>query len=265
MNLASIAKGHFSFLERSIGVLIVDDEPAVAALHFEYLNSYKLYHVACAPSIKEAESMLLSSQRFHVCLLDLGLTDFDCDEYYLIKKYSPEVSFIVVSARNSLEKGFTAGACGALAVINKPVEFFKVDFIDRINDAFFRSLLVPEKLNRSKQIIRDAIETYISIKPVNVRQWAEKVGVEERYFRKVWAECFDYPPRYVTWLHRIYSRAFSFYKTLYCEEFRIKKEKNGLSVRDIKDIEYINRRFRFFYKTYETATERIINRKPLTA
>ena len=257
MNRASLENSCFSFLEHSIGVLIVEDEPAVAELHFEHLNSYKLYHVVCASSIKEAESVLSSSRRFHVCLLDLGLEDFDHDEYYLIRKYSPRMSFIVVSARDSLEKGFQAGTCGALAIINKPVDFYKIDFIDQINAAFFKSLLVPDNQSKCKPVIKDAIDAFLSSKPASVIHWANKVGVEERYLRKVWKECFEYPLKYVPWFHRIFSHAFSNYKSMYCEEFGIEEGKTDITA---NDDEYINKRFKSFYHTHKIAIESILRR-----
>jgi DNA-binding NarL/FixJ family response regulator len=250
----------FPFLERSIEILIVDDEWSVAAAYAGILNLYKLYNVTCASSVKEADLILSSSKRCHVCLLDLGLTDIDNDEYYLIKKFSPRISFIVVSGRDSLQKGFQAGMHGALAAISKPVDFYKLDFIDIINEAFLQSLIIPEDMNNCKPIIKNAIEVLISSKPASIMHWADKVGVEERYLRKVWTDCFEYQPKYVLWLHRIFSHAFSYYKSFYCEKGKLKTETENAGFKD-KGPYYSG--YKRFYNAHKSTIDYILKSRKL--
>jgi DNA-binding NtrC family response regulator len=83
------------FPQRSIKILVVDDEFALVDLHLEHLTSYELYDVTCAYNATTADKILSSSKRFHVCMMDLGLYDMNNDEYFLIKKYSPRISFII--------------------------------------------------------------------------------------------------------------------------------------------------------------------------
>jgi DNA-binding NarL/FixJ family response regulator len=226
----------FSFLERSIRILVVDDEPALVDVYLEHLNDYPLYNATHAFSAKMADSILSKSHGCHVCLLDLGMNDLNNDEYYLIKKYSPKTSFIIVSARDSLEKGFKAGSCGALAAMKKPVDFFKLDIFDRINEAFSRSIVMPEKINRCKPVIRTAVDVLIATRPDSVQQWAESVGVDERYLRKVWEECYGYLPKHMLWFNRFFYFASLYYNNYYRKKFRIKTaiddtrvEKAGIS------------------------------------
>lgn len=211
----------FAFLERSIKILIVDDEWSFAEVLRENLSAYVLYDVARAYSAKEADS-ILSSGQYHVCLMDLGLNDIDNDEYYLIKKYSPKISFIIVSARESLEKGFQARDCGALAAVSKPVDFSDLNFINLINEAFFQSLITPDSIITCKQVIRNAVRAFMSAKPTSIIQWAGKTGVEKRYFSKVWVEFFGYQPKHIVWLYKVLSHVFSYYNFQYCKEFKMK-------------------------------------------
>ena len=237
---------NISPLEQSIKILIVDDEWGVAEAYSEILRTYKLYEVTCAYCAKEADLLLSSSKRFHVCLFDLGLTDINNDEYYLINKYSTKISFIIVTGKDSLKKGFQSKAYGAIAAINKPIDFCNLDFINLVNEAFFRSLIIPKDINKCKPIIKDAIESFISLRPTNIKQWAENGGIDERYLRRVWMECFNYQPRYLLWLTKVLSYAFSFYNSLYCKELGLRTSGN-----DIQDIEYSSRRFNSFYRKHK--------------
>jgi CheY-like chemotaxis protein len=255
MNKEGLKTSEFPFLERAINVLIVDDEYSVAVAHTELLSAYKLYNVVCAASAKEAEALLSSSRQFHVCLFDLGITDINGDEFYLLKKYSSKISFIVVSGRDSLEKGFLAGVYGARAVINKPLGFHYPDVFDCINKAFFRNLIIPNNLTKCKPIIKDAVEALIARKPADIKHWASSVGIEARYLRRVWVECFRYPPRHVLRLFEIFSQVFSYYKYLYCEEFGINKGRNDI---DVKDLDYTNKRFKLLYRNNKNAIKRIL-------
>jgi CheY-like chemotaxis protein len=211
----------FSFLERSVKILIVDDEPGLVAVYLEHLNAYPLYEAHSVGSARQAERFL-SSKNCHVCLLDLGMNDIDNDEYYLIKKYSPKTSFMVVSARDSLEKGFQAKSCGAFAAVKKPVDFFQLEFFHCINNAFLQSIVTPKGGNGYKPVIRTAADILVSSRPDSVQQWAEKVGVDERYLRRVWLECFGCLPKHIQWFARTFYFATLNYDNYYRRKFGIK-------------------------------------------
>jgi CheY-like chemotaxis protein len=244
-----------SFLERSIEILLVDDDWSIVQAYSEILRLYKLYNVTCASCAKEADFLLSSSKRFHVCLMDLGLNDIDNDEYYLIKKHSPKTSFIVATARDSLTKGFQSKSYGAIAAINKPIDFNSLDIINLINEAFFRSLLFPNDINKCKPIIKISIDAFMSLKPASIKQWAENSGIDERYLRMVWMECFNCQPKYLIWLTRVLLRAFPFYNTLYCRELRLKAENN-----DSRDAPHISKRYDLFYRKHKKEIDRILTR-----
>ena len=140
-----------TFFERSIEVLIVDDDPCILDLHEECLSRYKMYSVSKASCAKEANEIFLSKRRIHVCLLDLGITDMDRDEYYLLKKFSLKTSFIVVTGRDSLEEGFKARNLGAYAAIKEPIKFEELSIIHHINDAFLKPRL-KKNCRRKRQI-----------------------------------------------------------------------------------------------------------------
>ena len=85
---AAPTNNDLSFVERSIKVLVVNDEWSLAKTHADNLGTYPLYDVACVSNAKSADVILSSAKRYHVCLLDLELKDIDSDEYYLVKNIS---------------------------------------------------------------------------------------------------------------------------------------------------------------------------------
>jgi DNA-binding NarL/FixJ family response regulator len=246
-------------LERSIKILIVDDEWSIAKAYSEIFRSYKLYKVTCASCAKAADLLLSSSKRFHVCLFDLGLTDINNDEYYLIKKHSPKISFIIVTARDSLKKGFQSKAYGAIAAINKPIDFSNLDFINLVNEAFLRSLIVPKDINKCKPIIKDTIEAFMSLKPTSTKQWAENSGIDERYLRRIWLECFNYQPKYLLCLTKLFQHVFVHYNALYCKNLGIKLP--GNETHEPKEIEYFNNQFGLFNAKHKKELNCILNSK----
>jgi len=254
MGNVSQSNTFFALLERTIKILVVDDDLSMVELFYEHLNSYRLYDITRAFCTKEADSILSSSKRYHVCLMDLGLYDINNDEYYLLKKYSPKISFIVVTARDTLDKGFQSKSYGAIAAMNKPLDFYKLDIFNLVNEAFIRSLITPEHTDKCKPIIQDAVRTFISAKPTSIIAWAEEIGVEKRYFRKVWLECFGYQPKYVVWLYKMFSYAFLYCNSRYCKKFRLK---TGDDLQ-FKGIECFEKRVNRYYNKHKKDINRIL-------
>lgn len=243
------------FPKHSIKILIIDDEPALVDLYFEHLSLYELYDVSCAYNARSADLILSSAKRIHVSIMDLGLYDIQNDEYFLIKKYSPRISFIIATARDTLEKGFQAKDCGAITALNKPVNFYQPDVFNFINEAFIRSLICPEHIENCKTIIRDAVKIFIYSKPKTIRAWTNKIRIEERYFRKVWIDCFGYQPKHIVWLYRMFSSAFSYCNFRYFDKFSHKIRAPDLRLNE--DINF-NKRFAGYYKKHFKEIDRIL-------
>ena len=143
----------FPFLEKTIEILVLHDEPAILELYSEYLSLYKPYNVITASCSKEARAILLSNNRIRVCIMDVGLMDLNNDEYYFIKEFSSKTSFILVTGRDSLEAGFKAHSLGVCAVIKKPGNFETISIINEINNAFLQSIFMKETKENYKPAI----------------------------------------------------------------------------------------------------------------
>jgi CheY-like chemotaxis protein len=232
MDCRNIHRSHFSFLERSIEILIVEDMPAECDVYEGFLNSYKLYNVTCVSTAHEANALLLE-KRFHVCLTDLGICDINGDEYYLLRTFSSRLPFIVVTARDSLEYGFEVRKLGAFAAIKKPINFLNLNLIRLINEAILHGVFKYKVTENYKRVIIDAINVLVETKPANMKQWVERLGVEERYLRKVWVDCFEYRPRLVFTLYQVFVEAFAYYNRVFSQEFKFEGTEDGRVI-DIK-------------------------------
>jgi FixJ family two-component response regulator len=212
-----LTENPYLFLKHSINICMVDDDPNLLQIYSEILNCYNLYSVVSCSNVSEAELTLSSRQRFHICIMDLGLDDINNDEFYLLKKFSPRTSFIVLTGNASIKKGFECGKYGSLSVFEKPVDFSKIDFINAINRAFICSL-VSSCSKFHKPVIEKIIEALFIYNPVDIFDWAFNANVTEQYLRRVWNTIYGYQPKYFLWLYRMMHSAFSFYNS----EFLIK-------------------------------------------
>ncbi len=207
----------YQFLAHSINICMVDDDPQLLQVYSEILNGYNLYTIVSCSNVAETESMLSSKQRFHVCIMDLGLDDIDNDEFYLLKKFSPRISFIILTGNDSVKKGFECGKYGSLSVFEKPVDFGKVDFINAVNRAFICSL-VASCSKSYKPVVEKIVEALFLFDPVDIFNWALNANVTEQYLRKVWNTIYGYQPKYFFILYRMMLSAFSVFNSEFFEK-----------------------------------------------
>jgi len=244
-----------SFFEGCIEILIVDDEPSILELYSEYLNQYKMYNVSKASCIKQAKDAFFLKKRIHVCIMDLGLTDINKDEYYLLNKFHFKTSFIVVTGRDSLETGFKARDFGAYAAIKKPVNFEDLSIINHINNAFLQSLIKKGTCENNKSIIIDAVNVLITRWPSNMKKWVEMLNIDEGYLRKVWIRHFGYPPRYLFFLFKTFLQAFEYYNCLYSYGLGLKNKLDSVLCNDFK---YIDNQVLKIYQKHQKEIDLIL-------
>lgn len=223
---SGIDKKNYSYLERSIQICLVDDDPKVLETYSNILKCYSLYAVTTFSTASEANSALSSKKRFHVCILDLGLTDLDNDEFYLVKKFSPRTSFVILTGNNSIHMGFQCGKHGSFSVFEKPIDFEQIEFINTINQAFIHSLINIGNAKQNKAIIDQILESFLFCNPMNINEWAYNSCVTEQYLRRVWNTIYGYQPKYFLWFYRMMAKAFSFYNAEFLKINGILSQRN---------------------------------------
>lgn len=228
-----LEESHYSFLERSMEICIVDDDPIILETYSRILNCYPLYSVATFSSASEANAVLSAIRRVHVCIMDLGLTDIDNDEFYLVKKFSPRTSFVVLTGNSSIHTGFECGKHGSFSVFEKPVDFERIDFVNTLNRAFIYSLVNTSKDKHFKPIVDKIIEALMIYNPTNIGEWAYFACITEQYLRRVWNTIFGYQPKYFLWFYKMMTSAFSIYNKDFLEMNGVYAPKADLSSENI--------------------------------
>lgn len=108
-------------------ILIVDDEPEIAATLTAYLGDYP---VECAGNADEALKKLYTGQ-FKIVLIDIVMPGMDGLELLRqIKKMNPVVQVIILTGQTTLLRATEAMQNGALRYLLKPL-----DDIEEVNDA----------------------------------------------------------------------------------------------------------------------------------
>lgn len=239
------ADKQFHFLKNAINICMVDDDHQLLNIYSEILNQHYLYNVISCKNVSETESLLSSKKRIHVCIMDLGLENTNNDEFYLLKKFSPCISFIVLTGKESIKKGFDCGKYGSFSVFEKPVDFDTSDFFNAINNAFIYNL-VSSSSKLHKPVIEHIVAAFFLSKPADIFEWAMNANVSEQYLRKMWNMIFGYQPKYFLWLYNTMSSAFSYYNS----DFLLK---NGAQAEDsIIHLEYDEREISALEKYYQS-------------
>jgi DNA-binding NarL/FixJ family response regulator len=231
----------FSFLNRTINICIVDDDPQLLSVYSEILQSYGLYLIFPCSSVSDAESLFQSGKRIHVCIMDLGLKNSNNDEFYLLKKYSSDTSFIVVTGKESIKKGFDCGKYGSQSVFEKPVDFTSIDFLNAINNAFICSLVCGSRFH--KPVLESIVQALLTKNPSDMSEWSMHANVTEQYLRKIWNLIFGYQPKYFLWLYKTFSTAFILYNTLFLQSTGSPDMPQFSRLPDEKDILALERYF----------------------
>jgi CheY-like chemotaxis protein len=214
----------YSFLSGSMQICMVDDDPIILNAYAKVLHSYPLYTITTSTSATSANAIFSSNRRFHVCIMDLGLVDIDNNEFYLINKFSPRISFIVLTGNNSIQRGFQCGKQGSFSVFSKPVDFSGIEFITKINEAFLMSLLNSGNNKKYKPILNKIIDALLVCNPENIGEWAYNACVTEQYLRRIWNTIYGCQPKYFLWFYRIMISAFSLHNAEFLKN-------NGLSTK----------------------------------
>jgi CheY-like chemotaxis protein len=260
MNHVPVAHSPFFFIERLVRILVVDKKPEAGEI-VKCLNNYKPYCVTLLPNATDALMLLSKSWNFHICLCDLDNLDVDDTDFSLLKKLSSHSSLIIMTNRDSFEQGFKIANLGAFGVIKKPIDFLQQPVFNLLNDAFLHRIILKGTNKNTKPVILDAIKVFIENKPVRVKEWVEKIGVEERYLRRVWVDYFGFQPRYLVSLHRLLHDALNHFNYLHFQ-----KNSSGahfsrsFDCYSDDDFTYRNNRFNALYEKHKFILEAIVDR-----
>lgn len=234
----------FYFLDNLVNVLIIDDDSEILKFLSECFKPLLLYKVQAVTSAQQAEKILSSPPRIHVCISDLGIIDIKNDEFFLLKQFGKRVAFVIFTGRTSPIKGFDAHTLGAKAVLEKSGEFSSITFIKTINHLALLNIINP-KYEINKDTLSLATNTLFSHSPLFVSQWAQCLGMTDRALRHIWTKNLGANAKIILATYHIFNAAFMYYESI------ISGKKNSKSLKSYQRLE------EFFHLHKSTITDYI--------
>jgi CheY-like chemotaxis protein len=199
----------FSFFDKAINVLIVDDTPFMVDTLRDHLEGFKLYNIFSASSASEALKILSSPEtRIHVCLYDLGIYDLFNNEFYLVEKFGKTIPFIVISSRQEIEIGGESILRGARENVDKASTTFYDKIIFLINKYALMNMICPKYREGRDSVICRLVEVLFEKAPLHVHEWALLANIDERQFRREWEKALGGCAYHSLCIYHLFSNMF---------------------------------------------------------
>lgn len=208
----------FAPIEKTISILIVDDDPFLLETFKEIISEHPLCIAKTADSSKAAKRAFSSDSPIHMCFLDLGLTDINNDEYYILRQYARKVPIIIISGATNIKRSFIASQLGAVDLFTKPVKLWELLFWNRLCTLFLEYRILPGLTIQPNTMLSHCCRVLHEENPKSVNEWAAKANITPKYLRILWKECCGHQPKHVLFMYELYKNAFEYYNTILQEE-----------------------------------------------
>lgn len=233
----------FYYLDKSVNILLVDDDPEILSVLNEIFEPIGTYTVYQATSAQQAEKILASPPRTHFCVLDLGLTDIKNDEFFLLKRFGARVSFIIFTGRPSPSKGFNAHALGAKDVIEKSGEFDSLKFFKKVNYYSLLNIINPKYISTTNDSLSISTELLFEKSPQFVSQWAQMMGMTDRSLRHIWTKNLGANAKIILSIYQMFETAFDYFEKVIqeTESYKIAKIIESSSYRRLEEFFHLHK------------------------
>jgi CheY-like chemotaxis protein len=201
----------FPFLKQTVNILLVDDSPLITSWISGMLELLDLYYISVASSTAEAVTILETGEkRYHVCVVDLGMSDVENNEFYLMDNYGKKMPFIVITARSDTERGFKCGSRGVKEILLKDSRDFERRLLSTINKYALKSIICPKFCENPSTTLIRFIECLDQKKPASVNEWVAYLKMDERYFRSEWEKYVGMMPKHSLCIFYLFSETFKY-------------------------------------------------------
>ncbi|HLV31840.1 MAG TPA: response regulator [Chitinispirillaceae bacterium] len=202
----------YDYIDNTINIMIIEDESFQAELITEILEPVQLFSLYTVTTNKEAVSLFRSGKRFHVCILDLGISDIDNDEFYILRNYTNHCSVIVRTGSDSPKKGATCIQLGAKTVIEKGTMFDTCKFYQIVSRNALLNIVNFRYNESSGDTLNLATKVLFEKNPDTVTQWADYMRITDRQLRNLWRTGSGFGAKQVLSLYHLFKDAFNYYK-----------------------------------------------------
>lgn len=197
---------NYSFLEDTIPILIIDRDPAYHAWYKNLFSQFLFYKPVFVTTQSQAIKELQSQTRYHLVISELEPDDEITDEFEVLRRFAETVPFVVVSVRDSLERGFAIGNYGAVAIELKPIAD-EARFLSLVNKYFLDALLAPGKPHIESDYLKHYLLVFNKYHPQSVDLWSEHSGLPVQFLIRNWEREFAIHPEHIVCLHALYRSA----------------------------------------------------------
>ena len=207
----------FSFVDRTLNLLIVEDDTLGRELLLDMLSPVSCYKLYTATTNGKALELLRSGVRFHGCITDLGIDDVENDEFYLLRQYARHSSIIVLTGSPSPQKGATCIQLGARAVFEKGMTFSNKLFFKTLNYMVLINIVNHRYNEKAFDTLNSATRALFETEPASVTEWADQLRITDRQLRNLWHTGSGFGAKHVLYLFQCFSQAFEYYENMLFE------------------------------------------------
>lgn len=254
----------FSVLEKTVNVLVVDDEPVILTMLERVLSEFGIYSVQIAESTKKAlETIEQFPKRFHACLFDLGVNDVERNEFHLLDRFGKTIPFIIISATADTEKSFECKNRGAKAFVKKASEMFNTRLVSSLNKYALINMIYPGYEKDDENVLSRSVDALETSSPLNVRDWAKEVDIFEVKLRKESKGQMTLKPKQALCVFHVFSGLFRHIENSFNEKDLIKNFDSNKSGEALLDSIAYKKVFEYYLANRVEIDPRIFGRLPL--
>jgi len=207
------AENPYAFLNGSLSLLLVEDDPEQLSFLRTLAGSFPCYRISTATDNSSAIDLLRSGRRIHTCITDLGMTDIGDDEFYLLRQYARHCSMVVLTGASSPHKGATCIQLGARAVFDKGSTFHPAEFMRTINELTLISIVNHRYSESTGDTFNLATKILLKTNPRSVTEWADNLRITDRQLRNLWHTGSGFGAKHLLFLYQCCKSAFRYFES----------------------------------------------------
>lgn len=233
----------YYFLDNLVKVLVVDKDPMALSFVNEVLSPVKLYDVKGVSKAADAKTILSDMERVHLCLAEMGISDIENDEFYLLSTYGMRVAFVMYTDCRSVVKGFRSAKLGAKGVIQKSTDLAPYEVFRTVNKIALQNIINP-RYGLDEDRLLHSTDVLFEHSPKFVSQWALQMGITDRELRHIWRKNLGANAKTILTIYQVFSEAYTYYERHlgYKESYHNKSVEDTPTYRRLEEYFHCHRR-----------------------
>lgn len=158
---------YYRYLDGYLNLLLLEDDPVYQDLILEFMEPVKIFSIRKASTTTMAMQFINNKQIFHLCILDLGISDYAGDEFFILRNYANCFPCVVLTGSQSPGKGATCMQLGAKAVMDKGSRFSFEHFYTSVCEHTIRGILNRKAANKVSDTMNASIDIFTATETIH--------------------------------------------------------------------------------------------------